>query len=107
MTNTKVSNNNPEKDSNLTKSGPVEKAKVISKDKSIQTKKVSSISKQKDESLDHRSNEIFSELIAKKNSLVKEIKDLEIQRTSLINDVESNFKGQSDNVAKKVMMIPI
>ncbi len=47
-------------------------------------------------------NEIFNELILKKSNLVKEIKLLEKQKTNLTNDIESNFSGKSDNIAKRV-----
>ena len=34
--------------------------------------------------------------------MVKEIKDLETKKNELDKDIESNFKGQSDNIAKRV-----
>ncbi len=45
---------------------------------------------------------IFNDLIEKKLTLTKEIKDLENKKILLIKDIESNFSGQSDNIAKKV-----
>ena len=80
MTNTKVSNNNPEKESIINKSITKAKDNEIIKNKAIQNKKVTSVSKKPNKSLDDISNEIFSELISKKISLVKEIKDLETKK---------------------------
>ena len=47
-------------------------------------------------------NEIFNELILKKSNLMKEINILEKQKNNLITDIESNFSGKSDNIAKRV-----
>ena len=47
-------------------------------------------------------NEIFNELILKKSNLIKEINLLEKQKNNLITDIESNFSGKSDNIAKRV-----
>ena len=46
--------------------------------------------------------EIFNDLVEKKLTLSKEIKDLENKKISLIKDIESNFSGQSANIAKQV-----
>ena len=102
MTNTKVPNNNPEKESIINKSITKAKDNEIAKNKAIQNKKVSSVGKKPNKSVDDISNEIFSELISKKISLVREIKDLETKKIELDKDIESNFKGQSDNIAKRV-----
>ena len=102
MTNTKVSNNNPDKESIIDKSISKAKDNEIIKNKTIQNKKVTSVSKKPNKSVDDISNELFSELISKKISLVKEIKDLETKKNELDKDIESNFKGQSDNIAKRV-----
>ena len=77
MTNTKVSNNNPDKESIINKSITKAKDNEVIKNKTIQNKKVTSVSKKPNKSVDDISNEIFSELISKIISLVKEIKDLE------------------------------
>jgi len=45
---------------------------------------------------------IFNDLIEKKLKLIKEIKDLENKKIVLLKDVESNFSGQSENIAKQV-----
>ena len=102
MTNTKVSNNNPDKESIINKSITKAKNNEVIKNKTIQNKKVTSVSKKPNKSVDDISNELFSELISKKISLVKEIKDLETKKNELDKDIESNFKGQSDNIAKRV-----
>ena len=47
-------------------------------------------------------NEIFNELIIKKSNLVEEINLLEKQKSILKADIESNFSGQSDKIAKRV-----
>jgi len=45
---------------------------------------------------------IFNDLIEKKLLLSKEIEDLENKKISLMKDIESNFSGQSENIAKQV-----
>ena len=45
---------------------------------------------------------IFNDLIDKKSTLNKEIKDLEKKKIKLTKDIESNFSGQSENIAKQV-----
>ena len=103
MTDTKVpSNNNPDKEPIINKSMTKMKDSEFIKNKVSQNKKVSSVNKKTNKSVDDISNEIFSELISKKISLVKEIKDLETKKNELDKDIESNFKGQSDNIAKRV-----
>ena len=102
MTNTKVSNNNSDEESIINKSITKMKDNEDTQNKTTQNKKVASVSKKPNKSIDDISNEIFSELISKKISLVKEIKDLETKKNELNKDIESNFKGQSDNIAKRV-----
>ena len=102
MTNTKVSNNNPEKEPIINKSITKTKDNQIIKNKTTQNKKGTSVSKQTNKSIDDISNEIFSELISKKISLVNEIKNLETKKNELDKDIDSNFKGQSDNIAKRL-----
>ena len=58
--------------------------------------------KKSTKSLEEISSEIFSELILRKNTLTNEIKDLEEKKEKIDKDIESNFKGQSDNIAKRV-----
>ena len=45
---------------------------------------------------------IFNDLIEKRLLLIKEIKELENKKILLMKDIESNFSGQSENIAKKV-----
>jgi len=45
---------------------------------------------------------IFNDLIEKKLLLSKEIKDLENKKILLKKDIETNFSGQSENIAKQV-----
>ena len=97
-----TSNNNPEKESILDKSIKKGDNKEISQKKTIQDKKVSSSSKKTNKSFDDKASEIFSELFLKKDSLVREIKELETKRNEFKKDIESSFKGQSDNIAKRV-----
>ena len=102
MTNTKVSNNNPEKEPIIKRSIIQEKNKEIGKNKSKENKNIPLSSNKNNKSRDDISKEIFSELISKKVSLVEEIKNLEIKKNELNNDIESNFRGQSDTIAKRV-----
>ena len=102
MSNTKVSKNNPDKESIINKSTIKTKDNNIIKNKTTQNKKITSVSKNPNQSFDDISNEIFSELISKRISLLKEIKDLETKKNELDKEIESNFKGQSDNIAKRV-----
>ena len=102
MTNTEISNNNPEKELKLDKSISVDKTKQIINKNTTQNKKISSKSEKSNKSFDEISNKIFSDLVSKKDSLVKEIKELETKKIELEKDIESNFKGQSDNIAKRV-----
>ena len=102
MTNTEISNNNPERESIIDKSISNKKTTEISKKNTTQNKKVSSSNKKLNKSFDDISNEIFNDLISKRNSLAKEIKELEKQKNELNRDIESSFKGQSDNIAKRV-----
>jgi len=100
MTNTKSSNSNPDKESIINKS--ITKDNKIINNKITQNKKTTTASKKTNKSTDDISKEIFSELISKKISLIKEIKDLEIKKNELDKDIENNFKGQSDNIAKRL-----
>ena len=97
-----ISNNNPEKELKIEKSISDDKTKGISKKNSTQNKKIAPKNDKSNKSFDEISNEIFRNLVSKKDSLVKEIKDLETKKNELEKDIESNFKGQSDNIAKRV-----
>ena len=102
MTNTEISNNNPEKELIEDKSFSDDKTKHISRKNSTQNKKIAPKKDKSSKTFDEISNEILSDLVIKKDSLVKEIKDLETKKNELEKDIESNFKGQSDNIAKRV-----
>jgi len=102
MTNTEISDNNPEKELTIDKSISDDKTKQISKKNTTQNKKISPKNDKSNKSFDEISNEIFRDLVSKKDSLVKEIKELETKKNELEKDIDSNFKGQSDNIAKRV-----
>ncbi len=102
MTNTEISNNNPEKELTEDKSISGDKTKQISKKNTTQNKKITPKNNKSNKSFDEISNEIFRDLFLKKDSLVKEIKELETRKNELEKDIEMNFKGQSDNIAKRV-----
>jgi len=102
MTNTKISDNNPEKELIIDKSISDDKTKQISKKNTTQNKKIAQKKVNSTKSLDEISNEIYRDLVSKKDSLVKEIKELETKKNEIEKDIESNFKGQSDNIAKRV-----
>ncbi len=102
MTNTEISDNNPEKELKINKSISDDKTKQISKKNTTQNKKITPKYDKSTKSFDEISNEIFRDLFSKKDSLVKEIKELETKKNEIEKDIESNFKGQSDNIAKRV-----
>ena len=102
MTNTEISDNNPEKELKIDKSISDDKTKQISKKNTTQNKKITPKNDKSIKSFDEISNEIFRDLFSKKDSLVKEIKELEAKKNEIEKDIESNFKGQSDNIAKRV-----
>ena len=102
MENKEISNNNPEKGSIIDKSISDDKTKQISKKNSTQNKKTAPKKEKSNKSFDEISSEILSDLFTKKDSLVLEIKELETKKIEIEKDIESNFKGQSDNIAKRV-----
>ncbi len=104
MTNTEISNNNPEKELIPEKSISDVKNKTnqINKKNTTQNKKIAPKYDKSKKSFDEISNDIFRDLFTKKESLVEEIKELEIKKNELEKDIETNFKGQSDNIAKRV-----
>ena len=102
MTNTEISDNNPEKELKIDKSISDDKTKQTSKKNITQNKKITPKNDKSTKSFDEISNEIFRDLFSKKDSLVKEIKELETKKNKIEKDIESNFKGQSDNIAKRV-----
>ncbi len=102
MTNTEISDNNPEKELKIDKSISDDKTKQNSKKNPTQNKKITQKNDNVTKSFDEISNEIFRDLVSKKDSLVKEIKELETKKNEIEKDIDSNFKGQSDNIAKRV-----
>ena len=102
MANKEISNNNPEKELIQDKSISDDKNKQIIKKNTTQNKKIAPKNDKSTKSFDEISNEIFRDLVSKKDSLVKEIKELETKKDELEKDIDSNFKGQSDNIAKRV-----
>jgi len=107
MTNTEISDNNPEKELIIDKSISDDKTKQISKknktqNNTTQNKKITPKNDKSTKSFDEISNEIFRDLVSKKDSLVQEIKELETKKDELEKDIDLNFKGQSDNIAKRV-----
>jgi len=102
MTNTEISNNNPEKASIEDKSISDDKTKQISKKNTTQNKKITPKNDKSTKSFDEISNEIFRNLVTKKDSLAKEIKELETKKKEIEKDIETKFKRQSDNIAKRV-----
>ena len=102
MTNTEISDNNPEKELIIDKSISDDKTKQISKKNTTQNKKITQKNDKSTKSFDEIYSEIFKDLVSKKDSLVQEIKELETKKNEIERDIESNFKGQSDNIAKRV-----
>ncbi len=102
MTNTEIPDNNPEKELIIDKSISNDKPKKNSEKNTTQNKKITPKKDKSTKSFDEISNEIFRDLVLKKDSLVKEIKELETKKNEIEKDINSNFKGQSDNIAKRV-----
>ena len=102
MNNTEISNDNPEKELISDKLNKDDKTKQVNKKNVSQNKKIDSKNDKPDKSFDEISNQIFSDLVSKKESLIKEIKKLETKKIELNKDIELNFKGQSDTIAKRV-----
>ena len=80
MTNTEISDNNPEKELKIDKSISDVKTKQISKKNTTQNKKITQKNAKSTKSFDEISNEIFRDLVSKKEYLVKEIKELKASR---------------------------
>ena len=70
--------------------------------KTTQTKNHQSKRRNDDSTNENIHEKIFNDLIEKKLLLSKEIKDLENKKILLMKDIESNFSGQSENIAKQV-----
>ena len=102
MTNKEISKNNPKKELIMDNSTMDDQTKQINTKPITQNKKISPKNDKINKSFDEISDKIFSDLLSKKDSLVREIKELETKKSELEKDIESNFKGQSDNIAKRV-----
>ena len=102
MANKEISNNNPEKELITDNSISDDKTKQISKKNTSQNKKISPKNDKSTKSFDEISNKIFRDLVSRKDSLIREIKELETKKDELEKDIDLNFKGQSDNIAKRV-----
>ena len=90
MTNKEIENSNSEKESTLNDPILAGKDKVISKKNTTQNKKVTSANKKLNKSFEEISNEIFSDLILRKDTLVKEIVDLETKKSQLNKTMFNN-----------------
>jgi len=66
------------------------------------TKKDKKIAANKKTNREEMFIEIFNELILKKSNLLEEINLLEKQKNNLMTEIEANFSGKSDNIAKRV-----
>jgi len=79
-------------------------SQILGKTNSDTTLKKNYQSKSKNEASTNGNiyEKIFNDLIEKKLLLSKEIKDLESKKILLMKDIESNFSGQSENIAKQV-----
>ena len=80
MTNTEISDNNPEKELTMDNSISDDRTKQISKKNTTQNKKITPKNEKSTKSFDEISNEIFRDLVSKKDSLIKEIKELETKK---------------------------
>ncbi len=92
---------------NAPKNTKEEKEPIVEKqdgrsNKTTQTKNHQSKRRNYDSSNENIHEKIFNDLIEKKLLLSKEIKDLENKKILLMKDIESNFSGQSENIAKQV-----
>ncbi len=95
--NTETENNNP-----ISSGNSQPKRKLRTENKSVLKKKEDK-KIPKNETLTEKFLEnIFSELITKKNYLEKEINILEDKKLNIEKDIEKSFSGQSENILNKV-----
>ena len=92
---------------NAPKNTKEEKKSIVDKqdgrsNKTTQPKNHQSKRRNDDSTNENIHEKIFNDLIEKKLLLSKEIKDLENKKILLKKDIESNFSGQSENIAKQV-----
>ncbi len=92
---------------NAPKNTKEEKESILGKqdgrsNRTTQTKNHQSKRRNVDSTNENVHEKIFNDLIEKKLLLSNEIKDLENKKILLMKDIESNFSGQSENIAKQV-----
>ena len=97
MTNTEISDNNPEKELTIDKSLSDDKTKQISKKNTTKNRKITTTNDKSTKSLDEISNEIFRDLISRKEYLVREIKDLETKKMKSKKKLSRNLKDNQIN----------
>jgi len=95
-------NENAPKDTKEVKKSIEDKRSVKTNNNTTLKKNYPSKSKNEKSSDENIYEKIFNDLIEKKLILIKEIKDLENKKILLMKDIESNFSGQSENIAKQV-----
>jgi len=93
---------NAKKDTKEAKSTIEVKSSLKTNSKTTLNKNYQSKSKSEKSINENIYEKIFNDLIEKKSLLNKEIKDLENKKILLKKDIESNFSGQSENIAKQV-----
>ena len=98
MKNLQTQNNDPSPEKNSKNVNDLEKKEPLAKDK-ISHEKEGAKTLQKKDTL---TQQILSEIILKKSSLEAEIKDLEKKKDLLEKEIDLNFSGKSENIAKRV-----
>jgi len=93
--------NEPNGSNELKKNIEVQKPKKTNSNTTL-NKNIQSKNKNEKSTNENIYEKIFNDLIEKKLTLIKEIKDLENKKILLMKDLESNFPGQSENIAKQV-----
>ena len=93
---------NAPKDTNAAKKNIESKRPGNTNNKPILNKNYQSKSTNDKSTNENIYEKIFNDLIEKKLLLSKEIKDLENKKIALTKEIESNFAGQSENIAKQV-----
>ena len=98
MSNTEISNNNPEKELIIGKPILDDKTQKISKKNTTQNKKIAPKNNKSNKSFDEISNEIFRDLVCKKDSLIKE-KSISDDKTKQISkkNITPNKKTTPNN----------
>ena len=102
MTNTKMNNKDSEKKDLLNNANNSSSKNDKVQTKSTAIKKAKGITTKIEDIEEKIIDKFFNELIKKKALLKEEITNLEQKKISLNKDIESNFSGQSENIAKRV-----